>query len=112
MVFCKRLRDGVRRGKIKCSVRIWTRPRVKVGGWYPMEDGHIVVESIVPIRLADITGDLARESGFDSVEDLLETARHGRGENVYLVRFHYEPPGTWDLAGPRRRRRLSPWKTL
>jgi hypothetical protein len=26
MVFAKRLREGVRRGEITCSVRIWTRP--------------------------------------------------------------------------------------
>lgn len=61
-----------------------------------MDGGHIVVDSIVPIRLKDITYDLARESGFESVEDLLRIARHGRGENIYLIRFHYLPPGGWD----------------
>ena len=71
------------------------RPHVKVGGRYPMDDGHIVVDSIEPIRLKDITYDLARESGFDSVKDLLQIAKHGRGKNVYLVRFHYTPPGAW-----------------
>src|SRR5262245_51541852 len=96
MVFTKRLREGVRRGRVRCSVRVWTRPHVKVGGRYPMDDGHIVVDSITPIRLKDITHDLARESGFDSVKDLLEIAKHGRGKNVYLIRFHYLPPGAWD----------------
>jgi hypothetical protein len=97
MVFTKRLREGVRRGRIRCSVRIWTRPHVKVGGRYPMDDGHIVVDSIEPIRLKDITHDLARESGFPSVKALLETARHGRGNRVYLIRFHYLRPGAWDV---------------
>jgi hypothetical protein len=96
MLFKKELRDGVRRGRIRCSVRIWLTPRVKVGGRYAMEGGHIVVDSVESIRLKDITYDLARESGFDSVADLLETARHGRGRNVYLVRFHYLAPGAWD----------------
>jgi hypothetical protein len=96
MVFTKRLREGIRRGRIKCSVRVWMRPHVKVGGRYPMEDGHIVVDSIEPIETNDITHDLARESGFASVEDLLQIARHGKGENVYLIRFHYLPPGGWD----------------
>jgi hypothetical protein len=59
--------------------------------------GHIVVDSIVPIRLADITYDLARESGFTSVKGLLQTASHGSGNNIYLVRFHYRPPGAWDV---------------
>jgi len=99
MVFTKRLREGIRRGRIRCSVRVWTRPHVKVGGRYPMEDGHIVVDSIVPIELGDITYDLARESGFDSVDDLLQIARHGQGDNVYLIRFRYLPPGAWDTPG-------------
>ncbi len=110
MIFTKRLRDGVRRGRIRCSVRVWTRPHVKVGGRYRMEEGHIVVDSIAPIRLADITYDLARESGFSSVDDLLETAKHGRGDNVYLIRFRYLPPGAWDVQSPvggqRRTQRL------
>ena len=91
-MFTKRLRDGVRRGAITCSVRIWMRPHVKVGGRYAMEEGEIEVDSVLPIGLADITPELARESGFKGVVDLLKIAKHGRGENVYLVRFHYVPP--------------------
>ena len=100
MVFAKRLRDGIRRGRIRCTVRIWQRLHVKVGGRYAMDDGHVVVDAIVPMRLEDVTLDLARESGFDSVEDLLGVAKHGPGEHVYLIRFHYLPPGAWDQ--PRR----------
>jgi hypothetical protein len=96
VVFTKRLRDGVRRGRIRCSVRIWQSPRVKAGNRYQMDDGHIVVDSIEPIRVKDVTHDLARESGFESVKDLLGTAKHGSGDKVYLVRFHYLPPGAWD----------------
>ena len=97
MVFTKGLREGIRRGRIRCSVRIWTRPHVKAGGRYRMDDGHIVVDSITPIRVADISDDLARESGFSSVKDLLEIAKHGAGDHVYLIRFHYLPPGAWDV---------------
>jgi hypothetical protein len=98
MVFSKRLREGVRRGRIQCSVRIWTHAHVKVGGRYPMDEGHIVVDSIAPIRLRDITRDLAQESGFATVKDLLQIARHGSGRKVYLIRFHYLRPGAWDLT--------------
>ena len=100
MQFEKRLREGVRRGEITCSVRIWLRPHVKVGGRYRMEEGEIEVDSILPIEMADITPDLARASGFKGVVDLLKVAKHGRGENVYLVRFHYLGP-----AAPARRAR-------
>jgi hypothetical protein len=101
MVFAKRLREGIRRGRIRCSVRIWTHPHVKVGGRYQMDEGHIVVDSIAPMAITDVTDDLARESGFESVDDLLGIARHGRGEKVYLIRFHYLRPGAWDTPGSR-----------
>ena len=92
MMFTKRLRDGVA-GEITCSVRIWTRPHVRVGGGrYRMEEGEIEVDSIEPIGLPDITPQLARESGFLGVMDLLKVANHGRGRTIYLVRFHYVRP--------------------
>jgi hypothetical protein len=94
VIFTKRLRDGVRRGQITCSIRIWMRPHVKAGNRYRMEEGEIEVDSVLPISLADITPELARESGFKGVVDLLKIAKHGKGENVYLVRFHYVPPRT------------------
>ena len=105
MVFTKRLREGVRRGAITCSIRIWTRPHVKVGGRYRMDEGEIEVDSIRAISLADITPDLARRSGFKDVVDLLTIAKHGRGDNIYLIRFHYSPsflPRV--LSRPARRR--------
>jgi len=92
MIFTKRLREAVRRGEITRSVRIWKTPHVKVGGRYQMEEGEIEVESIEQIGLQDITPMLARESGFLGVVDLLKVAKHGKGENVYLIRFHYVPP--------------------
>jgi hypothetical protein len=63
-----------------------------------MDDGHIVVDSIAPITMREVTGALARESGFVSRDDLLQVARHGRGGHVFLVRFHYLPPGAWDVS--------------
>lgn len=92
MVFTKRLRERVRSGEITCSVRIWQSPRVKVGSRYPMDDGMIEIDSIESISFGEITPELARESGFEGVIDLLKVAKHGKGEYVYLVRFHYLPP--------------------
>lgn len=89
MVFSKRLRGRVMLGEITCSVRIWHSPRVKVGGRYPLGPGAIHVTSVREIILDDITPELARRSGFDDVPDLLSVARHGAGQNVYLVEFEY-----------------------
>lgn len=91
MVFTKRLREGVRNGDITCSIRIWQRPRVKVGQRYRMDEGEIEIESIQQIAIQDITHELATESGFFGVIDLLKVAKHGPGDNVYLIRFHYVP---------------------
>ena len=92
MTFTKRLRERVRRGEITSSVRIWTRPRVTVGKRYRMDDGEIEVDSITPIGFPDITPELARESGFLGLIDLLKVAKHGKGTHIYLIRFHYVRP--------------------
>ena len=91
MLFVKYLRDGVRSGEITTSVRVWQRPHVRTGQRYRMEGGEIEIDSIVPITFADITPALARACGFKDVSDLLKVAKHGRGENVFVVRFHYIP---------------------
>jgi len=106
MMFTKRLREGVRRGEITVSVRIWMRPQVKVGGRYRMEEGAIEIDSIEPIGFPDITPELARSSGFLGVLDLLKVAQHGKGQNIYLVRFHYIPPGSAQkIQSPTRRKK-------
>ncbi|MEQ1780941.1 MAG: ASCH domain-containing protein [Hyphomonadaceae bacterium] len=89
MKFAKQLREPVMQGEVTCSVRIWQKPHVKVGGRYALGAGEIEVTSLKQISLADITSALARKSGFAGVVDLLKTAKHGPGENVYLVEFVY-----------------------
>jgi uncharacterized protein YqfB (UPF0267 family) len=89
MQFVKYLRDAVRAGAVTCSIRIWKQPHVKVGNRYRMGEGEIEIDAVTPITLDDITPELARASGFQSVPDLLKVAKHGSGDNVYLIRFHY-----------------------
>ena len=101
MQFTKKLLEGVRKGEITCTVRIWTRLQVRVGGRYKMEEGEIEVDSIEPIGFPDITPELARASGFAGVLDLLKVAKHGKGEKIYLIRFHYVPP-TRKASSPRK----------
>ena len=89
MMFAKRLRARVVSGEITASVRIWQKPHVRIGGRYPLGAGHIEVTALTEIDLADVTPSLARETGFESLADLLEVAKHGRGERVFLVAFRY-----------------------
>lgn len=80
------------------------RLHVRVGARYRMEEGEIEVDSIERIGFPDITPELARESGFLGVLDLLKVAKHGRGENIYLIRFHYVSPR---VKRTHRRKRTS-----
>jgi hypothetical protein len=104
MVFAKRLREGVIRGDITCSVRIWTRAHVTEVRRYRIGDGEIEIESVTPIGFPDITPELARESGFLGVLDLLKIAKHGKGDNIYLIRFHYVPPHARRSRGDSNRK--------
>ena len=89
MTFTKRLHAPIMRGEVTCSVRIWQRPHVKVGGRYRLGRGHVEVTKMQRIALSDVTPELARRSGFAGVVDLLKVAKHGPGENVYLIDFRY-----------------------
>jgi hypothetical protein len=101
MLFTKRLHEPIKRGDVTCSVRIWLRPRVTVGGRYRLgTEGAVEVDSIEPISIAHVTPELARRSGFLGVVDLLKVAKHGRGDRVYLIHFHYVPDRR---PHPRRR---------
>jgi hypothetical protein len=92
--FTKKLREGVKRGDITTSIRIWKSPHVKTGGRYFIAGGSIVVTSIREITWDDVSESMARESGFRSLLDLLKTAKHGSGHKVYFIRFKYEPADT------------------
>ena len=91
MMFAERLREGVMRGEITCSVRIWRQPHVKLGGRHRLGPGAVEVTRLSEIDFAGITPALARRSGFVDVVDLLKVARHGRGERVFLVEFVWRP---------------------
>src|SRR5262245_51142318 len=92
MVFMKSLRDRIRRGEITCTVRLWQRSHVRVGGLYALPPGTVRVTKVFEISLQDITPELARRSGFAGVVDLLKVAKHGPGRRVFVVEFIYVPP--------------------
>ena len=89
MQFLRELRDRIRSGEITTTVRLWQRSHVKVGGRYALPPGQIVVTKIFEISLADVTPELARQSGFAGVVDLLKVAKHGPGRRVFLIEFRY-----------------------
>jgi len=103
MLFTKKLRARVKSGEVTASVRIWKTPRVKVSGRYRLEDGQIEVSSIREISWEDLTDKLARDTGFNNLIDLVKTAKHGSGQNIYYIRFQYVP-GPVRLAAKKQTR--------
>ena len=97
MQFVKQLRQRIQRGEITCTIRLWQRPHVRVGGRYSLPPGHIVVTSVLEMSLSDVTPALARLSGFAGVVELLKIARHGPGRRVFLVEFRYVKARTRDV---------------
>jgi hypothetical protein len=89
MLFTQKLRAAVKSGDVTASVRIWRIPRVKAGGTYRLDDGHIEVTSIREISWDDLSDELARDTGFRNLIDLMKTAKHGAGQHLYYVRFRY-----------------------
>jgi hypothetical protein len=71
-----------------------------------MDEGEILIDSIELISLQDVSHDLAIESGFQSRADLLKVAKHGSGDNVYLVRFRYVLPSE---TNPRKTSAQARW---
>jgi len=90
MLFQRRFHERIRSGEITCTVRIWQRPHAKLGGRYSLGGGAIVVDEVHEIGLDEITAALARRCGFTSLVDLLKTAKHGAGERVFVIDFHYD----------------------
>ena len=75
--------EGVREGRITCTVRISGTGQGSGRGHLAMEGGNILVQSIRrKISIGDITGEenLARQSGFKGAVDLLKTAIHAAAQ--------------------------------
>ncbi len=54
MQFSHDLRDGVATGKVTVSVRLWRRPKVRVGGRYPVAGAVIEVTSLELLPFSSI----------------------------------------------------------
>jgi hypothetical protein len=89
MLFIKKLRARIKSGEVTASVRIWKTPHVKAGNHYRLDEGRIKVTSIRQIFPEDLTDKLAQDTGFANLMDLMKTAKHGSGQNIYYVRFQY-----------------------
>jgi len=94
MLFQARFHDAIHRGELTRTVRIWQRAHVRVGGRYGLGGGSIKIDRIHEAGMEALTPALARQCGFASLVELLKVAKHGPGERVFIIDFHYidRPP--------------------
>ena len=92
MQFSKELRDDVIAGDITVSFRLWSRPKVRVGGRYPVGPGYIEVDAVELMPFSSITPADLRRSGEPDMESLRQRAAHAGpitdGTLLYRVEFH------------------------
>jgi hypothetical protein len=90
--FSRELRDDVISGDITVSFRLWRRPKVKVGGRYPVGPARIEIDSVELIPFASITADDVRRCGEPDRESLRRRAAHagpiGDDTLLYRIEFH------------------------
>jgi hypothetical protein len=90
--FSHDLRDAVIAGDITVSVRLWRRPKVKVGGRYPVGPALIEIDSMELVPFGFIGDDDVRRAGEHDLEALRHRAAHAGPIDadtlVYRIEFH------------------------
>ena len=92
MMFSRDLRDAVARGEITVSIRLWSRPQVKVGGRYRSAGVIIEIDSIEVLPFSAVTNEDVAASGEPSREALRDRAAHSGPIHddtlVHRIEFH------------------------
>lgn len=92
MQFSPDLRDRVADGTITVSYRLWSRPKVKVGGVYRSGSATIEVDEIDLLPFSSITDEDLVRTGEPDVESLRRRAAHAGPIHddtvIYRVEFH------------------------
>jgi ASCH domain len=90
--FSPELRDDVASGDITVSFRLWRRPKVKVGGRYPVGPVHVEVDAIELVPFSTVTRADVRRSGERDRESLRRRAAHAgpidEDTLLYRIEFH------------------------
>lgn len=96
MMFSPELRDGVAAGTISVSIRLWQRPKVRLGGRYSSHETEIEIDSIELLPFAAVTAEDVARSGERDRDALRARAAHAGPIDddtlVYRIEFHVLPP--------------------
>jgi hypothetical protein len=95
--FSPDLRDEVASGAVTVSIRLWRRPKVRVGGRYPVAGTSIEVVSLELVPFSAVTAADVRRCGETDREALRARAAHAGPIHddtpVYRVEFRVVRPG-------------------
>ena len=91
-MFSRDLRDPVAHGEVTVSIRLWSRPQVKVGGRYPVAGVIIEIDWLELLPFSAVTEDDVIASGETDREALRNRAAHSGpiydDTLVHRVEFH------------------------
>lgn len=92
VMFSRELREAVASGEITVSIRLWSRPKVKVGGRYATAGVVIEIDAVELLPFSAVTSEDVRCAGERDREALRGRAAHAgpiTGETlVYRIEFH------------------------
>ncbi|MGO9910629.1 MAG: hypothetical protein ACLPQS_05645 [Acidimicrobiales bacterium] len=92
MQFSRELVESVISSEITVSFRLWRRPKVKVGGRYPVGPVYIEIDSIEMLPFASITPADVRRAGEADRASLRARAAHAGpiadDTVLYRLEFH------------------------
>ena len=92
MQFSPELREDVADGRITITFRLWTRPKVKVGGRYDMGLAMIEVDAIELVPFGSLTKADVRRAGERDRETMRRRTAHAGPVDddtlVYRIEFH------------------------
>ncbi len=92
MQFSRELRPGVALGRITVSVRLWSTPKVRVGGRYTVGASTIEIDTIELMPFSAISDTDIRSSGENDRESLRRRAAHAGPVDdntlVFRIEFH------------------------
>jgi hypothetical protein len=103
--FSPELRDLVLAGDLTVSFRLWRRPKVKVGGRYPVGPGYIEVDSVNLVPFSSIPAADVRSSGEQTLEELRRRAAHAGPieDDTWLYRVEFHVVGEDHEQSPKKR---------
>ncbi len=92
MEFSRDLRPSVIAGDVTLSFRLWSRPKVRAAGRYPVGPAVIEVDSVELVPFSTVTEEEVIRAGEADLESLRRRAAHAGPISddtlVYRIEFH------------------------